>query len=161
MLIPLLAAAPEIQGILDFPLVVSDGGYGLTPDDALIRTDMDNGIQRLRRRNTVSLDTIKVKWLLTAWQMQYFRTWYVAELNHGCKWFALLVPSAFETDPCNITAKQCRFVAPWSAVKQNRYWEVSADLKMVSADNARVNATGVLEPLPAVNAWDDQRKWVE
>lgn len=139
MLIPFLATAPEIQGILDFPLVVSDGGYGLTPDDTLIRTDMDSGIQRLRRKNTVSLDTVKVKWLLDSGQMRFFRIWYVEQLNHGCKWFSLFIPSAFDLDPCNPTEKQCRFMSPWSVIKKGGYWEVSADLKMASNNYSGMN----------------------
>lgn len=163
MLIPLLISTPEAQAvdILDLPVLIAGDGYSLAPDEGLIRTEMDSGYQRLRRKHTVVTDAVKVKWWLNGVQMWRFRLWYSTQLNHGVKWFELRIPSGFEPDGCTIPVKQCRFIAPWQAVKKGAYWEVSADIKLISSDGVRVNAEGVLEPLPAVNTWDDLRQWVE
>ena len=58
---------------LPAPLV---SGYTLSPVDQTVRTDMEVGAARVRRRTRARNDLIDVSFLLTAAQMDEFREWF-------------------------------------------------------------------------------------
>lgn len=71
------------------PQPISDG-YGLTPEDSGIRTDMEVGAARVRRRTRARNDRIDVRWLLTDAQMAAFRAWFdddATGVSGGSAWF--------------------------------------------------------------------------
>lgn len=59
--------------ILPRPLL---GGYSLNPADQTLRTDMESGAARVRRRSRARLDLVDVAWKFTDAQMAVFREWF-------------------------------------------------------------------------------------
>lgn len=59
--------------ILPRPLAA---GYGISPADQALRTDMEAGAARVRRRSRARLDMIDVSWKFTDAQMAVFREWF-------------------------------------------------------------------------------------
>lgn len=59
--------------ILPSPLVA---GYALNPADQTLRTDMESGAARVRRRSRARLDMLDVSWKFTDAQMAIFREWF-------------------------------------------------------------------------------------
>ncbi len=59
--------------ILPRPLV---SGYAINPADQTLRTDMEAGAARVRRRSRARLDMIDVSWKFTDAQMAVFREWF-------------------------------------------------------------------------------------
>ena len=51
-------------------------GYGLTPIDPTVRTAMEVGPQRTRRRTLARMDRVKVQWRFSAQEYAVFRKWY-------------------------------------------------------------------------------------
>ena len=59
--------------ILPRPLAA---GYGINPADQSLRTDMEAGAARVRRRSRARLDMIDIAWKFTDAQMAVFREWF-------------------------------------------------------------------------------------
>lgn len=51
-------------------------GFSLSPVDQSIRTDMEVGPQRVRRRTLSNLDRVQMGWIFTDAEMAAFRAWY-------------------------------------------------------------------------------------
>lgn len=49
--------------------------YGVEQDQGLIRTPMDSGWARQRRRYPSAPSTVTVRWLMTAPQIEFFKSW--------------------------------------------------------------------------------------
>lgn len=60
---------PELPG----PLLE---GYALDPVEACVRTDLEAGPARVRRRTRARADQVQVRWLFTAEQFEAFRVWH-------------------------------------------------------------------------------------
>lgn len=104
-------------------------GYGLTPVDPVIRTDMEAGAPRARRRSAARNDRIAVAWVFTDAQMATFRTWFddPAEAAGGANWFYLNVIIGAG----GLMSMQCRFVDIWKAqMVSGSIWNVSATLEL-------------------------------
>ena len=54
----------------------SSPGFGLTPAEQVIRTDMETGFARVRRLTFARQDLVDVKWTFTDAEMAAFRAWY-------------------------------------------------------------------------------------
>lgn len=111
---------------LPSPLV---SGYGLNPVDPVIRTDMEVGTSRARRRSAARQDRIAVSWRFTNAQMAAFRTWFDDPANAagGANWFTMDV--AIGTG--GLVNMNCRFVGVWKAnALAGLMYEVSATLEV-------------------------------
>lgn len=107
-------------------------GYGLTPREQTIRTDMDVGAARVRRRSTARLDTVRVSWSLSDAQAQAFRTWFdsSAEAAGGASWFDVTLRLATG----GAVAVEARFMgAPGFEFRGPDRWRVSAELEVRDA----------------------------
>ena len=51
-------------------------GYGIQPDEAILRTEMEAGPARQRRRFTNVPSRITVRWVMSAEQFLLFEAWY-------------------------------------------------------------------------------------
>jgi hypothetical protein len=107
-------------------------GYTLSPVDATVRTDMDVGAARVRRRTAARNDRVKVGWMFTDAQFALFRTWFddPDEVDGGAAWFQLplLVGNG------GTTTMDARFVGPFQAQLQGAgVWSVTADLELRDA----------------------------
>lgn len=103
--------------------------YQLAPVDPTLRTDMESGAQRMRRRTFARNDRVAVSWIFTDAQMTAFRTWFEssAEAAGGSAWFYI----GLRVGATGVTTQEARFVNVW----QGSYlgagiWQVTASLEV-------------------------------
>lgn len=108
-------------------------GYGFKPVDPSIRTDMDVGAARVRRRTAAVNDRFTFNWLLTDTQMGTFRDWFdnaVTGADGGVAWTALSMPVG-RGGTSNI---EFRFIGAYTAnASGGLIWSVSAEVEVRSA----------------------------
>lgn len=104
-------------------------GYSLTPVDPSIRTDMESGAARSRRRTKARNDKTTPEWVMTDAQFAIFRTWFDDDAGAagGSAWFA--INAAIGTG--GVVSVQARFIGAFksSALGALR-WRVSAELEI-------------------------------
>ena len=103
-------------------------GYTIQPDAAFVRTDMDAGPARQRRRYTATPSHIPAAWLLSVAQMATFKTFYETTLNFGTDWFTLAINAG-----AGSVDKDCRFTEPYTAEWLGFAWHVSAKVEVRGA----------------------------
>lgn len=104
-------------------------GYSVKPDAGFIRTDMDAGPARQRRRYTSSPSRIPASWVFNATQMAAFKTFYETTLDVGTGWFTMTVNAG-----AGESALDCRFAEPYSAaLVGSGIWQVSANIEVRGA----------------------------
>ena len=64
-------------------------GYSIRPDEAIIRTDMESGPARQRRRYTQTPSKISVRWIMNPEQFCLFEAWYKYHAKEGAEWFVI------------------------------------------------------------------------
>ena len=107
-------------------------GYGLSVQDATVRTDMDVGAARVRRRTTSAPDTVTLSWLLDATQMAAFRTFWEGGWNFGASWVYISLRDGWSSA---MTSRECRptpatyKAAPVSAT----HWQVDMTVEVRNA----------------------------
>lgn len=104
-------------------------GYGLDPADQSIRTDMESGAARARRRSYARADMVAAAWSFTDAEMYAFRQWFEddAEAAGGSAWFTI----SLRIGDSGATTEECRFVGPWRSVMLARdRWQVTARLEV-------------------------------
>jgi hypothetical protein len=104
-------------------------GYALSPVDPVIRTEMEVGSPRARRRTKARNDKIDVTWIFTDAQMASFRTWFDsdAEAAGGAAWFTV----ALAVGTTGIDGVEARFAGIWkSTLTPGMNWSVSAQLEI-------------------------------
>lgn len=62
-------------------------GYGLNHVSPFVRTEMQSGRARQRRRFTSVPSMVSVSWLANNAQAQLFESWFQHALNDGAEWF--------------------------------------------------------------------------
>lgn len=115
-----MAAYPNI---MPAPLVES---YTLSPVDQTVRTDMEVGAARVRRRTYARNDLVEVSWLFTAAQMAAFRAWFEADAGGGAGWFDV----ALDVGDGASSLVEARFKGPWKATRNNLLWRITAQLEV-------------------------------
>lgn len=110
--------------------VPQPSGYSVKPVDQTVRTDMETGSPRVRRRTTSSNDKISMSWDMSDDQLGIFRDWFddaTTGIAGGSVWFYinLLVNGG------GFTNVEARFVGPYtlSYVPYMR-WVVSGELEI-------------------------------
>jgi hypothetical protein len=104
--------------------------YGYQPVDNRIRTEMEGGLPRMRRRfmsNPVDFD---VRWKFSMTELGIFEKFYREDLMSGVAWFNIkLVNGAGET------TYLARFKEPYSVKPEARehYWSVAAKLETIES----------------------------
>jgi hypothetical protein len=105
-------------------------GYQLSPADQTVRTDVEVGTARQRRRTAARNDKVKLQWKLDDTQMKAFREWFdgPAEANGGASWFTGLELALGDG---GIKPVEARFTGPWTAVPlPGMNWFVDATLEI-------------------------------
>lgn len=104
-------------------------GYTLNPQDQTIRTDMESGNARVRRRSAARVDTVDAGWLFSQSQMLIFRAWFENNSTGaagGAAWFSIDLP----TGTGAVASISARFSGAFSAVLvSSTTWKVSAKLE--------------------------------
>ena len=106
-------------------------GYKIAPADQVIRTDMEGGNIRARRRSTARLDKIPCAWMFTDAQLTIFRSWYddsATGINGGASWFTI----DLAVGSTGLDVVEARFTGIWQAqpVSGLLFWEVTATLEV-------------------------------
>lgn len=116
-------------GALPAPLL---NGFSASPQDQVVRTQMEVGTARARRRSSAQIDRVNLQWLFTDAQMATFRTWFYQAAGSGgaamgTSWFTISLPVG-QTGLTSVTA---RFLSPYKAQGgAGLLWTVSADLEV-------------------------------
>lgn len=104
-------------------------GYGVNPIDETIRTDMESGTARVRRRTKARNDKASVRFLFTDYELAVFRTWFDDAVNGadgGASWFTMALPLGNYGD----TATTARIVgAPAFSLVDKNLWQVTASIE--------------------------------
>lgn len=105
-------------------------GYSIDPQSQVIRTEMETGSPRVRRRSAVRIDHVEIGWVFTDAQMTSFRTWFDSSAGAagGAGWFNLTIKSG---DGSSVVC-EARFVEPWSASLSAGFgiWRVGAKVEV-------------------------------
>lgn len=102
-------------------------GYSVSPHDATIRTDMDGGPARVRRRFTAVVDTVPVSFYFTKTQMADFRAYWEGDLAYGSAWFDMSIQDGRTGGS---VTRSCRFVGTFSAEFDGSGWKVSCQMEV-------------------------------
>lgn len=112
--------------LLPAPLV---SGYGIQPTDQVVRTDMEGGNVRARRRTTSRRDIVSVSWSLSDRQMAIFQGWFYSAdgAAGGSAWFDVALLDCWGGS----TTRSARFASMWQAAYvPHLRWEVTATLEL-------------------------------
>lgn len=102
--------------------------YSLAVQDVSVRTDMDAGPARVRRRFTAAPDTVNLSWKFTEAEMATFRAFYEDDIDYGAAWFNL---SLKDGRAAGMATKEVRFAGPYNAAYIAGYgWHVSAAMEV-------------------------------
>jgi hypothetical protein len=105
-------------------------GYALKPKSRTVRTDMDSGTVRVRRRFTRSPVISPAVWTFSQREFGLFEWWFENEIDGGAAWFQ--GPAMNGTGRIQV---QCRFIdgndGPYVATPiGGTLWRVSAQLEI-------------------------------
>ncbi len=120
---------------VDYPATLpapNQAKYALQPVDPVIRTQMDSGSPRNRRRFTTYPTRIPVEWLFTEAEMATFESWFDNTVNSGESWFNVNLINGL-----SVSSYEARFYGsngnPWKASMQpGNSYVVSAILEVKS-----------------------------
>lgn len=101
-------------------------GYTLNPAPAFIRTNMDGGKARQRKRFTSVPTSIPLQWLFTQQQLAIFEAWWKYQINLGTSTFTMQLYNGKGYNNYNV-----RFIKEYSApVARGIYFYVSAQVEV-------------------------------
>lgn len=109
---------------------VDNDGYAIAPLDQVIRTDMEVGAARTRRRTKARNDKVTVSWLMTDAQLNIFRDWFedaATGIAGGDAWFFVDLPLGGATF---LESAEAKFVGAPRLDRARRKWRVSATLEV-------------------------------
>lgn len=101
-------------------------GYEINPEDPILRTQMDAGPDRVRRRYTAIPSRIPVSWRFTEAQLALFEAWHKLEALDGAAWFTISLANGL-----GFQVVEAQFAKPpKKALLGGTNWEVSAELEV-------------------------------
>lgn len=101
-------------------------GYGVHPGEAILRTEMEAGPARQRRRFTQVPSRISVRWLFRRQQFALFEAWYRWHAKEGGEWFGIDLLGGL-----GLVAHEARFTRQFEArVRGGVLWEVTSELEI-------------------------------
>ncbi len=109
-------------------------GYAVEPMDSILRTEMESGPARQRRRYTQTPTRITVRWRLTFSQFALFESWLKYKAKEGGAWFSITLLGGL-----GMVTQRARFVGRGSSAYQAR------PLRGGPGDGPRWIVTSVLE----------------
>ena len=106
--------------------------FNIAPVDQTIRTEMDVGAARVRRRTAYRTDLYTTCWYMSNDQVAIFRYWFDTTtanggINGGASWFSINLPIA----STQYTAVQARFKGPYTITHLvGTYWKIDGVLEL-------------------------------
>ncbi len=123
----------------DLPTVPVRDGYRVSSDNGLVRTEMESGRARQRRRFVRAYKRVAITWRLSDVELERFRSFFYWDINHGADVFAISLPVAATSRPVS-----ARFVVdsqPRISYRGPALWDLTCELEIISTGVA------VLAPL--------------
>ena len=81
--------------------------YAVEPLDAVLRTEMEAGPARQRRRYTQTPLRMSVRWHFTAWQYALFVSWFEYRAKAGGEWFSITLLDGLGMTPHEVRFAGC------------------------------------------------------
>jgi hypothetical protein len=115
-------------------------GYGLTPQEAVLRTDMESGPARQRRRFRQTPTRITVRWLFSEFEFAIFEAWYKFQADEGGQWFEITL-----TGGLGLLAHEARFTRQFEAqLLSAQRWQVKSELEIRERPTLTESALNIL-----------------
>jgi hypothetical protein len=116
--------------MIDYPASLPPplrSGYSLQHVSPLMRTQLESGRARQRRKYTSVPTMAQVSWLFTQGQAQLFEAWFRWDLKDGAEWFF-----ADLRTPMGLQPYECRFADMYSgpSLVGRLHWQFSATLEI-------------------------------
>lgn len=107
-------------------------GYQLSPVDQTIRSDMEVGTARVRRKTSARDDQISLSWTMDDTQLATFRAWFDGTGTDDCQGGAVWFNGMNLAVGGGLTQPDCRFIGPFSSVLLDGtlLWSVSAKVEV-------------------------------
>jgi hypothetical protein len=102
-------------------------GYGIQSGDCAIRTDMESGAARVRRRSTSAPDKVSLKFLMTDAQMVIFRAFYTSDFKDGAAWVSVPI---MDGRTAGVVSREVRPTSPFKADWSAPYWLVEMPVEV-------------------------------
>lgn len=99
-------------------------GYNQTAADVTLRSSVDAGPAKIRRRFTAGVQPITGNLILSGTELGYLRTFFDTTLLGGSLRFTW-------REPVTLVSKEFRFTAPLKWTCDNGYYDVSLELEML------------------------------
>jgi hypothetical protein len=128
---------------MDFPagLPLPSQSFRINTEPNVIRTAMDSGAVRQRRRFTIDIAFMNVAWEFTESQMAVFIAWHRYKIGLGTDWFNINLPSGN-----GFAVHICRFVEGRfdQEYVEGDAWRVGAILEVTARNTMSEAALDVL-----------------
>lgn len=113
-------------------------GYTIKPDEAIVRTEMEAGLARQRRRFTQTPSKITVKWIMNREQFSLFEAWYKYHAKEGAFLISLL-------GGLGLLEQEARFIKQFEASLFNGIlWEITSELEIRDRPTLSEGALAIL-----------------
>jgi len=102
-------------------------GYGVQPGEAILRTEMEAGLARQRRRFTDVPTKVSVRWIMRRDQYAIFEGWYRWHARQGASWFAITLLGGL-----GLLEQEARFTRQFSSrlLAGGTLWEITSELEI-------------------------------
>ena len=102
-------------------------GYGVQPGEAILRTEMEAGLARQRRRFTDVPTKVSVRWIMRRDQYAIFEGWYRWHAREGASWFAITLLGGL-----GLLEQEARFTRQFSSrlLAGGTLWEITSELEI-------------------------------
>lgn len=109
---------------------VTVNGYSIRRRPNIIRTEMESGFPRMRRRSTSVLTDVTVNWKLKLSEFAIFEKWYAEDLKDGVSWFEIVLFNGMGESTVVARFNGTPYDAKPEAL--GMYWNVSATIEVQS-----------------------------
>jgi hypothetical protein len=104
-------------------------GYGLKKAGALIRTEMQTGLARQRKKARGTPTQVKASWRFTPAEMAIFKDWHTNNIFDGAAFFTAALNAGY-----GMQTYVTRFITdPEENALPGMNWDVSATLEIIDA----------------------------
>lgn len=101
-------------------------GYSVQPNDSILRTEMEAGPARQRRRFTQTPTRVGVRWVMRQDQFALFESWYRFQAREGGAWFEIELLGGL-----GLLEQEARFTRQFQAqLFAGVLWEISSELEI-------------------------------
>ena len=102
-------------------------GYDIRPGEAILRTEMESGPARQRKRFTQVPSRFTARWLMRRTQFAVFESWYSLQAQDGGTWFDINLLNGI-----GLSTSEARFTRQFDArlTGGGMLWEVTTELEI-------------------------------